>query len=401
MKIVFRLIKSIFNIIILSTLIVTLFIWASLSDEKRTAFIQKIEDSTPLPIFTLSQKVRQIVRSQLPEAERFFGTENPQVTHSISPASAELPFPEIHFSNFQIDCGLPEQKKLEANNTKKIYQWRDQQGRLHFGDQSEDIAAQDVSEQYRSREQFFELHIEAINTKLPLFLRDKISVSINKIFLVLSQSLNINQLHHLQLNLKLFGVSSEFQSYLNTRAPNLKGATGLYNARENEAAVLMHTTENVSLNVIRHEASHTIMANLYGITPLWLNEGFAEYFEGLKVSGFETTVYPNTHWLQMLNENSRSGTISLNAYLALKPQQWQGENITQNYALAWSLIYFLLSSTQGKALLQTYFEALAVDRCLIPDAQVIFEQSYPGGLAQLNQDWQQWLGQTPIQAHRY
>ena len=401
MKIIFRLIKSIFNIIILSTLIFLLFSWAGLTEEKRIQLIQKIEDKTSLPIFALGQKTRQFISTLFPGAEQFSGTENPPLIDSLAPVFSGLAFPEIHFYALEMDCGLPEQKKIDAAPTKKIYQWRDQHGRIHFGDQSEELAAVDISEQYRSREQFFELHIDAINTNLPLFLRDKISVNINKIFLVLSQSLNINQLHHLQLNLKLFGVDSEFQDYLNVRAPALKGASGLYNVRTNEAAVLMHATESVSLNVIRHEASHVIMANLYGITPLWLNEGFAEYFEGLKVSGLETTVYPNPHWLQMLKEKAGPGDISLSEYLSLKPQQWQGENITQHYAIAWSLIYFLLSSPQGKNLLQTYFEALSQDRCQIPDTEVFFEQSYPGGLAQLNHDWQQWLGQASIQAHRY
>jgi len=395
MKIIFRLVKSLINIIFLSVLIAALFFWASLSEEKRTLLIQKIENNTPFSIFSISQKVRQFASSRILESD------NQLLIDSLALAANDLSFSEVHFYGLDIDCGLPEQKEIKAIKTKKIYQWRDSQGRIHFGDQSKYLAAQDISEQYRSREQFFELNIEAVNSNLPLFLSDKISVSINKIFLILSQSLNISQLHQLQLNLKLFGVDSEFQGYLNARAPNLKGAIGLYNARENEAAVLMQSQEQQSLNIIRHEASHVIMANLYGLTPLWLNEGFAEYFEGLKVAGFETTVYPNSSWLQILREKGKTGSLSLNEYLALKPQQWQGENITQHYAVAWSLIYFLLSSSQGKALLADYFQALSEDRCLIPDTQSLFDKHYPGGLAQLNQDWQLWLEQTHIQAHRY
>ncbi len=396
MKIIFRLLKSLLTIIVISAFVLFMFGWTNLPDERRLQVLQKLDEALPVDIIGFSQQIQRFAGIPLPETDITL-----QNISMPLPVTEEVTFPENHLQAMDIDCGLPEQKATESINSNKIYQWEDEQGRTHFGDQTDHLAARDLSTQYHSREHFFELKIEPINTPLPLFLSEKISVSINKIFMVLSQALDINQLHQLVLNLKLFGEHKEFQTYLHAKAPALKVATGLYSARENEAAVLMQTHEAHSLQVIRHESAHVIMANLYGLTPLWLNEGFAEYFEGLKITGFETTVYPNANWLRLLNEKRTSGSLSISTYLALTPQQWQGENITQHYAEAWSLVYFLLSNTQGKSLLAGYFKALSQYRCLIPDSHTYFTQNYPGGLEQLNQDWQQWISQTDISPHRY
>lgn len=396
MSFILRIIKSLFNILLLSTLIALLFFWASLSEEARFKVAQKMNTLSPFDIFELSNKLKSTLKIQIDKSDNAFIQETASVLLSDSINNSDS-----HFNFSNIECSLPANKQLQKTKNHKIYQWTDEQGRVHFTDTDLQKAAQDISEHYPSRQEFITLNIQLIHSALPLDFSNTLQISTTKMFMVLSETLNIKQLHQLELGLKLFGQTHEFQDYLSEKAPQLKQAAGFYLAKENEASVLMQSNLEQSMGLIRHESSHVMMANLYGLSPIWLNEGFAEYFQGLKVSGFETSVYPNTYQLHLLRQAQQTNSLSLKKHFDLSVQEWQSQDIERHYAEAWSIVYFLLSNPEHKQLLAQYFAELSKSRCSIPNSAEFFQTYYPGGLMSMNSDWQHWLTQSEIYPHRY
>jgi len=403
MKLIFKFIKSLLTILILSSLIVFIVTWASLSAEKRYFLVQKLDEVLPFSIIELSNTLRAAlpveIQNLLQDGFAELDKENlnestPLFSELLSESSSE----NSHFYLPEIDCSLPETKPLKKVTQEKIYQWKDENGRIHFSDSQDKLEAQDISQQYQSRKHFITVNIQPINSALPLDLTNNIHLSNSKMFLILSDALKIEQLHQLEISLKLFGEVEEYQVYLHQKAPNLKNAVGFYLANENEAGVLMQNNPEQNLAIIRHESSHVMMANLYGLSPLWLNEGFAEYFRNLKISGLETSIYPDYSHMKILK---LSNNLSLKRHFELTVQEWQSQNVLQHYAEAWSIVYFLLSQPQNKRILSQYLSKLSVDRCLIPDAAEFFEQTYPGGLEVMDKDWKSWLAQNEIHPHRY
>jgi len=58
MKLIFKFIKSLLTILILSSLIVFIVTWASLSAEKRYFLVQKLDEVLPFSIIELSNTLR-------------------------------------------------------------------------------------------------------------------------------------------------------------------------------------------------------------------------------------------------------------------------------------------------------------------------------------------------------
>ncbi len=398
MKLFFGFVKSLINIVILTIIIVLVYTWASANDEQKQAILVKLDEATPFDLFETSQSIRNQVQKTI------HASGNEGLKEALAFLNEEFSAGnDGHFLMLDPNCGIHNPAEQEALNIpqQKIYQWKDEHGRTHFGDASQSSNATDISKQYQSRTQYISTDIHPINTELPLDFDSLIKVSILKMFLVLSDSLAIDQLHPLALQLKVYGNEREFKSYQKQKAPNLSQVIGFYSPKDNEASILLQRNKNATMALIRHESSHVIMANLYGLSPIWLNEGFAEYFQGLKVAGLETTVYPNKRALHALRTLNQDGSLSLKKHLKLSVAAWQGKDVNRHYAEAWSIVYFLMSDHEGKKVLKAYFKELRENRCIIPDSSSFFDQYYPGGLDALDTKWKVWLNNAETLPHRY
>ena len=94
-------------------------------------------------------------------------------------------------------------------------------------------------------------------------------------------------------------------------------------------------------DTLAHEASHQYMALACPVVaPLWLNEGMACYFEGAKLSrdGTVSVGMPASSRLRHLMYLWGDRQVLLKSTLTADPQRFLTPD---EYALAWSLIYFL------------------------------------------------------------
>ncbi|MEX2366845.1 MAG: DUF1570 domain-containing protein, partial [Pseudohongiellaceae bacterium] len=170
---------------------------------------------------------------------------------------------------------------------------------------------------------------------------------------------------------------------------------GYYSSGNNTAVTYRYAEDEMTLAVARHEAVHVILYGMLGITPMWLNEGLAEYFEQLSISSQYSRIDSNERWLAMARAAVDGGyPARFRDFLSLSNKQWNAEFVESNYALAGSFVYFLMESRQGRTALSAIMGELAKNYCRSVNSVGIFEQRYPGGLVQLRRDFYDWLNDS-------
>lgn len=301
------------------------------------------------------------------------------------------------------NCGKTETLEVKEGASSAIYRWVDDEGQVHFSDQDPGKLrnSEKLAVHYPDRKRYFSLKLIEDTTSLPAFTRDKVSADVRQIYRILSREMQLDHLRQVMLNVRVIETQQAFQEYKSRVAPQISTNSGFYTSKDNEAVVFQGQNPEAMRAVVRHEASHVIVAGLYGFTPVWFNEGLAEYFEYLEISGQLRQISPVPHHLAYLKNSLSSGSLmALKDYIALSLQQWYGGNLEANYAQAWSMVYFLMSHRDGKQLLRGMMNSMAENYCWQFSSTEYLEQHYPGGLAGLEQQWLNWLSRE-VKPHRY
>ncbi len=336
------------------------------------------------------------------------------VAQPQEPPGTEQPIPDPqHFfsqltegiEGFQrlVNCAPTTTFAVEEGRNTQIYRWKDQDGQIHFSDQEpgELLNSEQMAIHFPDRKAYFKLELVQDTRRQTPFARDRISAEVRQIYGIMAKDLSLDHLRQVSLKVRIIETQEDFQAYRQRIAPQLNTNTGFYSSEYNEAVVFQGTNPDRMHGVIRHEATHVIVAGLYGYTPVWFNEGLAEYFEHMEVQGQMRTVSPVFRHLEILRAGQQNGALmDLRDFMQLNPQQWYQQKIDEKYALAWSLIYFLLSDEQGVLVLKETMNQLAKHYCWKFSSVEYLEQFYPGGFDTFVANWQAWLLTAP-QPHRY
>jgi hypothetical protein len=281
-----------------------------------------------------------------------------------------------------------------------IYQWRDAEGRLHFGDQPPETAvSENLSERY-SNTLPFEIIIDGIGYQVPVPLRDKLATSVVKIFAIYRQALDIQYADAREFRIMIYGSEAEFRQYQKRVAPVLENAAGFYSTANNQITTWAIPNEQALLRLIIHECSHAISAASAHNIPTWLNEGLAEYFEQLHLHGLSAEVPLNRHWLQALRQSRFNQDPEWLASIVSAPhQRWYAANGPENmaYAASWSLVWYLMDSTDGRKLISRLLTSAHPDEHA---SRRLIDRHWPGGFIALEQSWRRWH-QHAKGKHRY
>jgi len=193
-------------------------------------------------------------------------------------------------------------------------------------------------------------------------------------------------------NIRLFRRFEDFKVY---HAASGKGfhiwSGGVYIADKKEIVTSWDSKPERVLKTIYHEASHAILHQTIGGTPLWFKEGSAEYFAKLMVA---RSRIGNEVWREglfpcktMLRENRLP---SLETILKYTDSDWPDSKQHEIYATSWSVVQFLTSSPARKQVLQKYVGRLAEKHGNVDSVKLLGEL-YPGGLQKIEQDWRAWI----------
>lgn len=285
----------------------------------------------------------------------------------------------------------------------EVYKWRDDDGNLHFGDEPpSSTRSEDLSERYNT-ELPFALKFETVNYALPGDLRNRLSVTVKKIFAIYREALNLEYDPKRAFRIVLHGNRSTFRGYQQRHAPRLENPAGFYNGATNQITALAVENKRALTALITHECSHAVSASGDTYVPIWLNEGLAEYFSRMRVRGRTAEIPLARRFLRTLKRrNFHRDPPDLREHVNATPDAWQQANGADNlsYSLSWSLVYFLMDSEQGRALVRTLLQRARTSPLPLRDSAAVIERNWEGGLAGLTRAWQQWLRDAEGQ-HRY
>ncbi len=304
--------------------------------------------------------------------------------------------PEQHSQRYatpaDVDC-----RPAEAAPTREreggIYSWSDESGRTHFGDaRHRTESARDLTQEYATGLDFFSFSLEAHSGSLPPFFRDRLTADIEAIFLFLSGELELEQLRRVELNMILFEDQAAFGRLRRERAPGLSAAVGFYSLDGNIAAVLEQPDPSHTYRIARHEATHIINVGLFGISPLWLEEGLAEYFSDYGSEALHREFRPAPWRVEHLKQLERAGALpGLEAFLSLSREEWLSLDARTAYGLSWSVVAWLMNHEAGRQWLRTFLGHLADEPCVPASGVEQLARHYPGGVRELEQGWREWI----------
>lgn len=319
--------------------------------------------------------------------------QEPQQT--ISSASSSLSFSK------QV---APIKKQAPVKKQGKIYRWVDEQGKVHYGDQTPDslTEVEDQSTQFAFSRRFH-VEIVGVDHKLPVNTREKVDVAVSKIFEVYEDNLQLGLKGDPFIKVKIFKSQTAFQDYRQLLAPKLETNTGFYVSRLNEATVWQNRSFDAMLNVITHECSHAILNYEIGFTPTWLNEGLAEYFESMNIFGQAIVVPPHPQWDPMLQELANQKKLpTLDSYFKLQGPSWYdfNKNSHLSYSIGWSLVFYLMSTQEGQQVISSIIKSTREDQYGSLDNHNLINEHYYGGIERLEKNWSVWL-RSNKSAHRY
>ncbi|MDF1782119.1 MAG: DUF4124 domain-containing protein [Alcanivoracaceae bacterium] len=281
-----------------------------------------------------------------------------------------------------------------------VYQWRDADGNLHFGDDpAPEQNAKDLSAEYNHRLPF-EIVIEGVDYRVPPQVRDRITTYVRKIFTVYNQALELEYPQSRQFLIKIYGSEAAYRKYQRKVAPILENSAGFYNSDTNQITTWGMDEEQL-IRLITHECSHAISASHGRYIPTWLNEGLAEYFEQMNVAGLGASVPVSRYWVRVLQRHGyvqRSPNVQ--QIMDSLHQDWYSANGADgvSYAVSWSLVWFLMDSRNGRSIIEQILTTPhSPDH---PNSSSFIQRSWPGGIAAFTEEWRDWLREAQG-THRY
>ena len=120
---------------------------------------------------------------------------------------------------------------------------------------------------------------------------------------------------------------------------------------------------------LNHEAFHQYIFYFFGsLTPhYWYNEGTGDFYSGYEYKNKRFTLKPFDWRQRTIQGMAREGThVPLKEFVRFDRAKYYGEQISENYAQGWALVYFLRTGRKGAScwnkawdkILDTYLRVL-------------------------------------------
>ena len=148
------------------------------------------------------------------------------------------------------------------------------------------------------------------------------------------------------VNLSIYNNYVNYLAYQREQIGYVKHkAMGFYSPINKEAVVCKDKNEKYFLTVCYHELSHFFINSYISWSPVWLNEGLAEYFGNIKISKSvkqERDTYKIARVKTMIELKD---IVDLKDFIDWKPEKFYDISFSQDnygYALAYCMISFLM-----------------------------------------------------------
>ena len=287
-----------------------------------------------------------------------------------------------------------------------VYQWRDEQGRLHFSDKppanndhSTSLYATAAPESRAGVVEF-----QRVDFNLSEAADQQVREGLNAILSLYTSTLGLDVRGDVSVKLSLIESKQEFDRWLTARTGEPVGGlvSGVYVTATKEVAVWNWASEERVVQTILHESSHVILAQLAPRAPSWIHEGMAQYVQMLQQRDNRIEIVPYPSAAARIRNWVESGElVSLRSYLNLPEQRWREMAHNMDavpYSIAWGMVYFMMSSPVGQQTLRRLLHDMEKSGQW-PPADAI-DARYPGGLVKMDYDFFRWA-QGEMAPHRH
>jgi hypothetical protein len=321
-------------------------------------------------------------------------------TDDIAPQSKIIEFRIAEHHDYEMSAtqlsaceALTVTQGLEVNKQDNgIYTWVDGNGLTHFSDGAA-ASKQSQLTQYAEPQYSFDIEINSIGTNPPPFLRNKLTTTLKHIDTDYRKLLPKRELLPIKINLILAGSPSAYRKLQRKYVNSVSASQGFYSSKHNMAAI-RHDNDAQAFRTALHESIHVMNAGQFGMTPRWFNEGLAEYFESplylrqLNEKSQHQLITPRQ--IRIAKKNYRSGTyLPLAELFNATNVDWNGSKRSALYQNSRQFIQFLMSSFQGRQILNSLFIQFSEQRCGAKSPKEALA-TYSGGMRKLNKDWLRW-----------
>lgn len=261
-----------------------------------------------------------------------------------------------------------------------IHRWRDPtSGQWQFGSQPPAGVAAEPVEFRDAAQARFALQVEAeVGLDIPTQLRDRAAADVVRLTAIMSTELGLPIDPSFALALRF--VDSPEAVVAGMPGMGLPRAAGLYRYADQRIVLWRQPQDSETFRTLRHEVTHALLHEFVGAPPLWLNEGLAEYFEGLQTAGSGGRVAGNA-WYAELLDLAGEGRIALALEtLGAGPEAFRNPRLAElYYAQSWALVDVLMASDSGQAVLAELLADLREAACRPFSSVQWLDQHYPGG----------------------
>lgn len=198
----------------------------------------------------------------------------------------------------------------------------------------------------------------------------------------------------LRFPVRVFESKEQYRQYQKKISTTARSGSGFYSSSRKEMVIYKNARY---FNTTVHEGQHLILRSKLRNPPKWLNEGLSEFYEEAFLEGEQVFVKAQSGKSQRLRQWKKEGSLpALSAFLALDNDEWKARNIkpdNRSSTVSWGLVYFLMSTEDGRTILSRTIRDLAKDQK--EDASTILGGHYSGGIATLERDFHLFLAQIP------
>ncbi|HLD35692.1 MAG TPA: tetratricopeptide repeat protein, partial [Planctomycetota bacterium] len=192
----------------------------------------------------------------------------------------------------------------------------------------------------------------------------------------------------------IFNTQEGYQTYAEFSTKDSAEYTlGYYHPHYQELLVFERATKEAQvLHVLYHEGFHMFIDAVLPAIPIWLNEGFAEYFNGTELSGGQgkwaiTKVGLPIDRLEDIQKYIElNGMVSFEQIMNETQEEFYGEEVGERYAQAWSMVHFFIHYQQGvyKSTLIDYIKALKAGKSRLQAFEDTFKKK---DLIKMQKEW--------------
>ena len=183
------------------------------------------------------------------------------------------------------------------------------------------------------------------------------------------------------LTILVFRNGKSFEPFTPRNAGRVVESAGMFVEGPDSVYIAVRLDRGeASFRAVFHEYSHVLLRGVFADAPLWLNEGMAEFYSTLRITGDRSALigYPVDAHATLLQQRSMPLT-QLFAATTNSPE-YMGETATRLllYAQSWAVIHHAFQSSRNKEVLQLARKLAAGD-----DAEAAVQSSYGMSLSEL------------------